>query len=91
MLFQWGNLKGFLLKETAFRLKDEGMLITEILEKNAADYGKEIALIEREPAKNIRRQITWDEFNSQANASCLFWHTSFRRLGCSAEFQAVSR
>jgi len=44
------------------------MLITEILEKNAADYGKEIALIEREPAKNIRRQITWDEFNSHANS-----------------------
>ena len=49
-----------------FFLKD--MLITEILEKNSADYGKEIALIEREPAKNIRRQITWNEFNSQANS-----------------------
>ncbi|MEA3428583.1 MAG: class I adenylate-forming enzyme family protein, partial [Thermodesulfobacteriota bacterium] len=44
------------------------MLITDILEKNAADYGEEIALIEREPAKNIRRQITWDEFNSHANS-----------------------
>ncbi|MBL7196306.1 MAG: AMP-binding protein, partial [Desulfobacterales bacterium] len=44
------------------------MLITEILEKNAADYGEEIALIEREPAKNTRRQIAWNEFNSQANS-----------------------
>ncbi|MDA3834757.1 MAG: AMP-binding protein [Spirochaetales bacterium] len=44
------------------------MLITGILEKNAAGYGKEIALIEREPAKNIRRHITWDGFNSQANS-----------------------
>ena len=42
------------------------MLITEILEKNSADYGREIALVERERAKNIRRQITWNEFNLSA-------------------------
>lgn len=43
------------------------MLITEMLDKNAGIYGHEVALVEREPARNIRREITWDEFNSQAN------------------------
>lgn len=43
------------------------MLITEILEKNAKLYGQEIALIEREPANNLRRHITWTEFDSQAD------------------------
>ena len=38
-----------------------------MLDKNAGIYGHEVALIEREPARNIRREITWDEFNSQAN------------------------
>jgi acyl-CoA synthetase (AMP-forming)/AMP-acid ligase II len=43
------------------------MLITEILEKNARLFGQELALIEREPAKNLRRQITWKEFDAQAD------------------------
>ena len=43
------------------------MLITEMLDKNAGTYGQEVALVERDPARNIRREITWDEFNSQAN------------------------
>ncbi|MEJ2164774.1 MAG: AMP-binding protein [Desulfobacterales bacterium] len=43
------------------------MLITEILARNARVYGKEIALIERDPAKNIRREITWKEFDAEAN------------------------
>ena len=43
------------------------MLITEILARNARMYGDEIALIEREPACNKRVQITWKEFNDQAN------------------------
>ncbi len=43
------------------------MLITEILARNARMYGNETALIEREPAKNIRKEITWKEFNDQAN------------------------
>lgn len=30
-------------------------------------HGNEIALIEREPAKNIRRSITWKEFDETAN------------------------
>jgi len=47
--------------------EEENMLITEMLDKNAGIYGHEVALIEREPARNIRREITWDEFNSQAN------------------------
>ncbi|MDX9786041.1 MAG: AMP-binding protein [Desulfobacterales bacterium] len=43
------------------------MLIFEILARNARLYGKDVALIEREPAKNIRREISWREFDDQAN------------------------
>lgn len=43
------------------------MLITEILSRNARTYGNETALIEREPAKNKRREITWKTFDTQAN------------------------
>jgi len=43
------------------------MLITEILARNARMYGSEIALIEREPEKNRRQEITWKTFDDQAN------------------------
>ncbi|MBW2620993.1 MAG: AMP-binding protein, partial [Deltaproteobacteria bacterium] len=43
------------------------MLITEILARNARIYGSETALVEREPAINRRREITWKEFDDQAN------------------------
>ncbi|MFW5635284.1 MAG: class I adenylate-forming enzyme family protein [Thermodesulfobacteriota bacterium] len=43
------------------------MLITEILSRNARLYGPKTALIEREPARNIRKEITWDQFERQAN------------------------
>ncbi|MBW1979160.1 MAG: AMP-binding protein [Deltaproteobacteria bacterium] len=43
------------------------MLIGEILARNARMYGDEIALIEREPAKDLRRSITWKEFDETAN------------------------
>ena len=43
------------------------MIITEILARNARMYGDEIALIERVPAKNIRRVLTWKEFDRDAN------------------------
>ena len=43
------------------------MIITEILARNAGIYGDEIALIERDPAKNKRRVITWKEFDNTAN------------------------
>ena len=43
------------------------MLIGEILARNARMYGDEIALIEREPARNLRRAITWKEFDATAN------------------------
>jgi acyl-CoA synthetase (AMP-forming)/AMP-acid ligase II len=48
-------------------LKDYDMLITEILAQNARVYGNEIALIERDPARNSRREITWEEFDTEAN------------------------
>ncbi len=44
------------------------MLITEILARNARMYGEETALIEREPAKDRRVEITWKTFDDQANA-----------------------
>ena len=44
------------------------MLITEILSRNARMYGRETALIEREPAKNRRFEISWQTFDDQANA-----------------------
>ena len=43
------------------------MIITEILARNARMYGDEIALIEREPAKNKRVEMTWKEFGAMAN------------------------
>lgn len=43
------------------------MLITEILSSNARRYGQETALIERDPARHLRRQITWEAFDRQAN------------------------
>jgi fatty-acyl-CoA synthase len=48
-------------------LKGMLMLITEILARNARMYGFETALIERVPAENRREEITWKEFDDQAN------------------------
>ncbi|MFC1862464.1 class I adenylate-forming enzyme family protein [Thermodesulfobacteriota bacterium] len=43
------------------------MIITEILARNARMYTDEIALVEREPARGSRREITWQEFDQMAN------------------------
>ena len=43
------------------------MIITEILTRNARMYGAETALVERVPERNRRLEITWNEFNDQAN------------------------
>jgi fatty-acyl-CoA synthase len=43
------------------------MLITDILARNARMYPDEIALIERDAVNNSRREITWAEFDRQAN------------------------
>ncbi len=43
------------------------MIITEILARNARMYGNDVALIEREPSKNLRRTMTWKEFDESAN------------------------
>ncbi len=43
------------------------MLITEILAKNAATYSDKTALVERNPAENLRSSITWGEFDTMAN------------------------
>lgn len=43
------------------------MIITEILERNARVYSNEIALIERDPARNNRSTLTWQAFNNQSN------------------------
>lgn len=43
------------------------MPITEMLSNNAKLYSNETSLIEREPARNRRREITWLEFDGMAN------------------------
>jgi acyl-CoA synthetase (AMP-forming)/AMP-acid ligase II len=43
------------------------MLLGDILARNARMYGNEVALVEREPEKNRRIEITWREFDEQAN------------------------
>ncbi len=44
------------------------MLITEILARNARMYGQETALVEREPGKHRRVEISWNTLDDQANA-----------------------
>ena len=43
------------------------MLLGDILARNARMCGDEVALIEREPEKDKRVEITWKEFDEQAN------------------------
>ncbi len=43
------------------------MTITEILARNARLYPDSTALIEITPSKNLRKTITWKEFNDRAN------------------------
>ncbi|SMC55475.1 Acyl-CoA synthetase (AMP-forming)/AMP-acid ligase II [Desulfocicer vacuolatum DSM 3385] len=43
------------------------MIITEILARNSRLYKNDIALIERVPQENIRREITWNDFYRDAN------------------------
>jgi len=43
------------------------MTITEILARNARLYPDSIALEEITPSKNLRRKITWKEFDEEAN------------------------
>ncbi|MFZ7126623.1 MAG: class I adenylate-forming enzyme family protein [Desulfobacterales bacterium] len=43
------------------------MIITEILARNARMYGPDTALIERTPEKGLRREISWKDFDDQAN------------------------
>ncbi len=43
------------------------MIITEILARNSRVYKDEIALIERSPGENIRKEITWNEFYKNSN------------------------
>lgn len=43
------------------------MLITEILAENALKYTNDTALVEREPELNLRTELTWKQFDDQAN------------------------
>ena len=43
------------------------MLISELLKQNAHLYPDENALIELHPSKNLRKTITWREFDTRAN------------------------
>lgn len=44
------------------------LLITELLSRNARIYPHEVSLIEREPHIGGRREITWLDFEQQANS-----------------------
>lgn len=46
------------------------MPITEMLSRNARMYPNEVSLIEREPAINNRRQITWMDFEKTGQQIC---------------------
>jgi len=48
------------------------MQITEILARNARLYGNETALIERDPAKNHRKEINWKTFDETSNKLASF-------------------
>lgn len=41
--------------------------IVEMLEKNARKYPNDVALIELTPSRNYRKQMTWKEFDDEAN------------------------
>jgi acyl-CoA synthetase (AMP-forming)/AMP-acid ligase II len=43
------------------------MLITEILARNARMYSSRVALIERDPSRNQRVEMSWREFDRNAN------------------------
>jgi acyl-CoA synthetase (AMP-forming)/AMP-acid ligase II len=43
------------------------MIITEILARNGRMYPDETSLIERIPSENVRREITWKDFDDEAN------------------------
>ena len=43
------------------------MIITEILARNSRLYKNDIALVERAPQENVRREITWNDFYQDAN------------------------
>ena len=43
------------------------MLISELLNQNARLYPDDVALIELHPSKNLRKTITWLEFDERAN------------------------
>jgi fatty-acyl-CoA synthase len=43
------------------------MVIAEMLATNARMYGAEVALVESDPSKNKRKEITWSAFDNQAN------------------------
>ena len=47
--------------------KEDVLLITEILARNARMYGDEVALVERDPAQKSRKEITWEQFDAEAN------------------------
>ncbi len=46
------------------------MLITEMLSNNALLYGDETSLVELEPSKNTRKEISWNRFDELSNRIC---------------------
>ncbi|MDD5190064.1 MAG: AMP-binding protein [Dehalococcoidales bacterium] len=43
------------------------MLISDLLKENACLYPEDSALVELKPSRNLRKEITWREFDARAN------------------------
>jgi len=43
------------------------MNVSEMLKRNSRMFSQEVALIERQPDKNLRRQITWKQFDERVD------------------------
>lgn len=48
------------------------MIITEMLARNARRFGDDVALVERAPEENRRVELTWKEFDEEANRTARF-------------------
>ena len=58
------------------------MNISQMLSANARNYPDEVALVELAPGRKLRREITWSEFDRNANGP------AFRAGGFDVEMPA---
>jgi acyl-CoA synthetase (AMP-forming)/AMP-acid ligase II len=62
--------------------------VTKVLERNAARWPKDTALVERDPAQGTRRCLTWGEFQARAERVALALEGSGIRPGDRVALQA---